>query len=93
MLTDMPKINHPDEERTNAEGIPLYLRAELFVRGWLRRTFTTRASDMKELAMSLEGFQCDNLDAAHLDVFAFAKMAGLRLHRWPSVPRTQHRTR
>ena len=89
----MPKINHPDEERTNAAGIPLYLRAELFVSGWRRRTFTTRASDLKELAMTLEGFQCDNLDAAHLDVFAFAKMAGLKLHRWPSVPRIQYRTR
>lgn len=89
----MPKINHPDEERTNAAGTPLYLRAELFVTGWRRRTFTTRASDLKELALSLEGFQDDNLDAAHLDVFAFAKMAGLRLHRWPSVPRSQCRKR
>lgn len=89
----MPKINHPDEERTDANGTPLYLRAELAVKGWRRRTFTTRASDLKELILSLEGFQDDNLDAAHLDVFAFAAMAGLRLHRWPSVPRIKCRTR
>ena len=89
----MPKINHPDEERTNAAGIPLHLRAELFVSGWRRVTFTTRAADLKELAMALEGFQCANLDAAHLDVFAFAKMAGLVLRRWPSVPRIQYRKR
>lgn len=88
----MPKINHPDEERTNAQGIQLYLRAELYVHGWHRRTFTTRASDLKELAMALEGFQDDNLDAAHLDVFAFAKMAGLVLRHWPSVPRRQYRS-
>ena len=89
----MPKINHPDEERTDHNGTPLYLRVELFVAGWCRRTFTTRASDLKELAMALEGFQDANLDATHLDVFAFAKMAGLVLRRWPSVPRSQYRRR
>ena len=89
----MPKINHPDEERTNGAGVPLYLRAELFVSGWRQTTFTTRAADLKELAMTLEGFQCEHLDAAHLDVFAFAKMAGLKLLRWPSVPRIYRRGR
>lgn len=89
----MPKINHPDEERTDHNGIPLYLRAEIAVAGWRRRTFTTRPADLKELSMALEGFQDAHLDAAHLDVYAFVEMAGLVLRRWPSVPRRQRRKR
>jgi hypothetical protein len=83
----MAKIGHPDEDRTNGEGIPLHLRAELSTRNWIRRSFTTRAPDIKELALALEVFQEQELDAAHLDLFAWAKMAGLRIRRWPTVPR------
>ena len=89
----MAKIGHPDEERTDGSGIPLHLRAELFTRGWIRRTFTTRAPDVKELALALEGFQGEHLDAAHLDLFAFVKMAGLRIIRWPHTPRQYRRAR
>jgi hypothetical protein len=89
----MAKIGHPDEERTNGSGIPLHLRAEQSTCRWIRRTFTTRASDIKELVLALEAFQDEHLDAAHLDLYAFAKMADLRLIRWPHTPRQYRRTR
>jgi hypothetical protein len=89
----MAKIGHPDEERTNGSGIPLHLRAELFTRGWIRRTFTTRAADLKELVLAFEAFQDEHLDAAHMDLFSWAKMAGLQLRRWPNPPRQYRRTR
>lgn len=89
----MAKIGHPDEERTDGSGIPLHLRIEILVSGWKRRTFTTRAADIKELVLVFEAFQDEHLDAAHLDLFAFVKMAGLRIIRWPHTPRQYRRAR
>lgn len=89
----MAKIGHPDEERTDGTGIPLHMRIEISVSGWKRRLFTTRASDVKELALALEIFQDEHLDAAHLDLHAFVEMAGLKLIRWPHKPRQYRRRR